>query len=792
MPVQTNDGLGKGLSELAVVIDAVMSLLAPAAAYVTPLTGPDRFGWTVTFKGDPTDVVVEPGSQEGISNTVLELMLQYSVAMLCQGIQAGHYNQDEPWGTVGGDISRAWNSLCNPRGANEELILIVGHSLQRIVTGLTLALGLSVDEEPVMFTLVDKAALEVRKAEVRFQLDFSRVYPNCVEFALTTVMSHLVGFFSEARSGQELSELGIQLARLIRSIQPDAAPSDDTATTDVPKANATTQAGEAGNAGKVANAAKAVTRSTLFQPPLKNSSQNSKPSMCARLDSSKPTHIYYVRHNTQQKLALNFLDKLDIFTEVEVGDDDTASIKIIRNALLDGKTTGKLKCDRRIVVFAKSSYVNLEAPLKTVNLATPLTAALNSFKSDKGGYNNVTIIHETNSFKHIVPKITYTNNMNITLPAFLKIINVIPLHETLYHYASTKAFNTVKHSVEEYFDDQGTDELEPNTMFGWTVRQPTAKQPNTTTTPSTPPQRYVYVVKDTRNNKDDPLSDQWWYKYYFSVPPCATGRLKQFTATCWFNAALNVLLLTPPMANLLLKEFIKWYTPQSDEQKKQFDDQSSFAACPSGTLELSTLLRIVIYNILFKGVKATMSNSNFITELAARTKSIAILKGETTYQTYAKTATDYADYHNSFDAIRIILEKMLPSNALMCYNMDAVIPKFDSTYDSYFLSGSAQVIVINSYNGSGFNTADPKIGAYSLVCATLYVDEKHIVAGLMCGDVPYIYDSYDYIAQCDWPKGDTGAYLEVLRVNGETGYGETVNGMLCLVYMNDDREGGEQ
>ena len=64
------------------------------------------------------------------------------------------------------------------------------------------------------------------------------------------------------------------------------------------------------------------------------------------------------------------------------------------------------------------------------------------------------------------------------------------------------------------------------------------------------------------------LEDTWWYKYYFNIPVCAYGRLSQSSGTCWCNAVINIILLTPVIYELFLEKFNKLNLEQQNRIKK--------------------------------------------------------------------------------------------------------------------------------------------------------------------------------------------------------------------------------
>ena len=60
------------------------------------------------------------------------------------------------------------------------------------------------------------------------------------------------------------------------------------------------------------------------------------------------------------------------------------------------------------------------------------------------------------------------------------------------------------------------------------------------------------------------LDKTWWYKYYMESLSCLYYRLFQHSGICWMNAAINLFLLEPHLANLLKNK----YNSLDDKLKK--------------------------------------------------------------------------------------------------------------------------------------------------------------------------------------------------------------------------------
>ena len=139
------------------------------------------------------------------------------------------------------------------------------------------------------------------------------------------------------------------------------------------------------------------------------------------------------------------------------------------------------------------------------------------------------------------------------------------------------------------------------------------------------------------------------------IPSCASGRLVQFTGTCWFNASLNSMLLSETSKALLI---LKWKVLPTAE-KKVIIDFGGLEKCMQKTASLKTMLYIVIYNILIKNEKAHIHQGDWIKELAGLAKAKYLTLTESTYRNLKiKDLQAFDNYGNGgmpFDAINVIL-----------------------------------------------------------------------------------------------------------------------------------------
>lgn len=135
--------------------------------------------------------------------------------------------------------------------------------------------------------------------------------------------------------------------------------------------------------------------------------------------------------------------------------------------------------------------------------------------------------------------------------------------------------------------------------------------------------RTVNLIRLKQDDCDDasfhfktPLVDRWWHIVFVSkVPVCAENRLVQTSGTCWWNAAVNILILTDAIAALLQ---MAW----SDLPKgyKETINGMALETCPSPKMPLKDFLFVLINQIVIKGDRARQSQKNFSKVGARMTK----------------------------------------------------------------------------------------------------------------------------------------------------------------------------
>lgn len=425
------------------------------------------------------------------------------------------------------------------------------------------------------------------------------------------------------------------------------------------------------------------------------------------------------------------------------------------------------KCDSNILIIASS---------KIKNVSTKLNKFISNLDKENISFQNITIYHETKD----------TNNMVYKNNNFKKIINIFSSGLFInYIFPDNIKFNFT-YDIETKYNSK---------YFSASIQ-----------------------LRDTLSISNR-VDLQWWFKLYFSIPPCATGRFVQFTGTCWFNTAFNTLILTPKIAGLLKN----YYHMQDDETKKNIE-QFTFESCPTLNMNLKSILQIIIYNILIKGTKAKFTHGNFIGHLAARTKSLSETGSEEYYNNLKlkdlKEAENYGEgyweekalfvmmnilftnkedfyYFNYDDMIketnnkitslynRINFMKDLNKNGIMDKKIESIeneinnlkTPKFIDVFEKLTSNNIIRLssedlnikklplILVFSKQFEFKNLAQfIEINGirYNLEAAGITLEKPnqsgHAISGLKCNDKYYIYDSNNIISDDDWSFGNLQNY----------------------------------
>jgi hypothetical protein len=184
-------------------------------------------------------------------------------------------------------------------------------------------------------------------------------------------------------------------------------------------------------------------------------------------------------------------------------------------------------------------------------------------------------------------------------------------------------------------------------------------------------------------SKSNKLIDQWWFNWYFNVPPCAHVRLSQSSGSCWLNSSINALFLIEPISNLIIKRYDEL------ENKNLYTLQFEEFECKN--CDLKVLLFSLVYNLVIRKKKANPNDKNFIGFLASKIKC----EYENKKNKNLCNEVEYGDGGDSFEAIKIILKYILNSGDYLSID---ILQEISKNYNDFVESYNTLVKKYNNTN----------------------------------------------------------------------------------------------
>jgi hypothetical protein len=255
-----------------------------------------------------------------------------------------------------------------------------------------------------------------------------------------------------------------------------------------------------------------------------------------------------------------------------------------------------------------------------------------------------------------------------------------------------------------------------------------------------------------------------------AIIPCRIGRLKQIGPSCWFNTAINVLLLTEPIAQRLRSI---WENIPEDEKIEIMQimqiNPNNGDSCPLPSI-LAILKKYVLYyvhDILIKGNRIN-SDKDLMKDMVTHSDGYS---------------TNYNDGGYPIKALEQLLQFFFPGDVISINNDD-----FQGNIDEF--KGNIVIFYTNTVFIKIPDTIKVLMNNnYDLQASAVLTNNKmHIVSGLRCGDIWYIYDSNNILVECDWSNADFTKYINecmALTQKKNKTYC-TVDGFHYLIYIKKD------
>jgi hypothetical protein len=253
-------------------------------------------------------------------------------------------------------------------------------------------------------------------------------------------------------------------------------------------------------------------------------------------------------------------------------------------------------------------------------------------------YTNLTIYNKT----------TNAHKTIFQLPIFKKVLNIFPFDKiiTICDNNIDQAVRYINKSISVVFDPSKP----PDQCFTFVQTKP--QKGGEQRIKSEFEQIFIFRIMETNDSTE--LEQTWWFKYYFSIPPCAYGRLSQSSGTCWFNTVLNIIFLTEPIRQMLVSKY-KTLDKKLIEQVEQITQFSHIAA---KDFPLQVIIWSMVRLLLVQNKKALTIDGNFIGIIAAKVKSLHIY-GNENYWLENNLGSDFGNNYNEYYVIGVVLSQML-------------------------------------------------------------------------------------------------------------------------------------
>jgi hypothetical protein len=259
---------------------------------------------------------------------------------------------------------------------------------------------------------------------------------------------------------------------------------------------------------------------------------------------------------------------------------------------------------------------------------------------------------------------------------------------------------------------------------------------------------------------------------------CGRGSLGQYSNTCWLNAPLNALTLTPAIYELIVT---KWYGGRlmsEEEARSILFMQQPQDSCPTFQ---SYINAFVAWRLIHDNTLNVTAENNVGRKLVN-----TMLPGQ-----------DHKQGGLSKIALKPLLEQLLTPES---YTIIPFSVYNGNITDAIPQGGKATTVVVR--DGTMFSTffrVPPHTYSfassnYTLHAAVIGVTigdpprATHVIAAFVCNDTQYVYDANLHsIVQADWRDGRLEPYFNIVKsnANAKNKY-NTVGKFETLIYLKSD------
>jgi hypothetical protein len=273
------------------------------------------------------------------------------------------------------------------------------------------------------------------------------------------------------------------------------------------------------------------------------------------------------------------------------------------------------------------------------------------------------------------------------------------------------------------------------------------------------------------------LEHNWWFSYIFNKEPhCATGKLTQKYGTCYLHSIINTIFLTQVLHDYLYQQWLNMtITEKQQVCGNQFNEEHQNCEaiadyCSREYTHIRNELYKVFYNVFIRKEKMKTSDPEIIENVAINVKKKQHLKELVPYIT-KQAIVDAGEVIEPMQAILYALFKY--SNFMQVDKDIEVNGVYDLLYslNKQSLYEVPFVVVVNEKNIqlppakhiTIIRSNEEK--KFALVAANLHFSSiqknfEHVVAGLLCDEQFYVYDSNNLMVVYDWTQGDHSLYFQ--------------------------------
>lgn len=273
---------------------------------------------------------------------------------------------------------------------------------------------------------------------------------------------------------------------------------------------------------------------------------------------------------------------------------------------------------------------------------------------------------------------------------------------------------------------------------------------------------------------------EWWRERFHNIE-CATGRLVQFTGTCWFNSIINIVLFSD--IGILIKQIIDNNTflkLKKISKRASFID--NFFSLAERILKTSNPVPINdgdISKILGNQLKKLMRTQKFEnikttkTDIKTIKNKIKIIKNKIKPSRHQMEMLKLLN--RRLEQLNIRLEQLngnleIMNELLEIYNNDKDCEYYNTKIEgghsflafdecleqvgikflnleyenSDTIKHGTQVLIVPNKK-----TIKQSLEGYNLT-ASFIESDGHVVVGMVCNDIQYVFNSNNYISQMLW------------------------------------------